>query len=172
MPQVKKISVKTVYGQIIPSKLIAAPGQRLHVMTVVGIATSTKEVMSDMGESTALMGDFEGVNPETGEALRASVLYLPNIALTALQVAMATSSNGAVSFGMDIWAEYVAEKPGFRGGAIYEYTFAPIVPPTEETDPILKLKASYAKQRLALAAPGDETKPAETSKPATKSARK
>lgn len=168
MPQVKKISVKTVYGQIVPSKLIAAPGQRLHVMTVVGIATSSKGVMSDMGESTALMGDFEGVNPETGEALRASVLYLPNIALMALQVAMATSSNGSVSFGIDVWAEYVAEKPGFRGGAIYEYTFAPIVPPTEENDLILRLKAQYTKSLKALAAPAGET----PSEPAKKTAKK
>lgn len=168
MPQVKKISVKTVYGQIVPSKLIAAPGQRLHVMTVVGIATSQKEVMSDLGESTCLLGDFEGVNPETGEAMRASMLYLPNIALTALQVAMATSSNGSVSFGLDLWAEYVAEKPGFRGGAIYEYTFAPIVPPTEENDPILRLKAQYSRSLKALAAPATADEKAPAPAPASK----
>jgi len=153
--QVKKISVKNVYGKIKLSELIerAKKGEvKVPVMRVVGVATGTRTGISDLGDYTALEGTFRATNPETGEVSAASILYLPDVALIPIQVALTSSK--AVEFAIMVQVEYVAEKEGFKdGGSPYEYSFESLIPHSAD-DPLARLEAKV----LALTAPKEEEK--------------
>lgn len=175
MAQVKKLSVKTVYGPINLRKLMDAhdKGTPLHVMSVIGIATGTKQGEGDLGAYECLVGTFEAVNPETGEAQKANILFLPDMGLSMWKVAMAASSNGSAASALNVYAVYVAEVPGRRPSAVpYEYRIEPVVPPTEADDPLERLKAHVASQVRALAAPKDAGPDGKTATDAPASARK
>lgn len=156
MPQVKKLSVATVYGKIDLEKLFAAPGKQIHVMRVFGQAVGQKSGESNYGPWTALTGRFEATNPETGEVAEASQLFLPEVAMIPIQVAMAS---GPATFAIDVFAKKSENtKPG---GSPYEYTWEPLQAPAAD-DPILRLKAEVnASKPLALPGkPADDAKPA------------
>lgn len=170
MAQVKKLSVATVYGKIDLKKVINSTAP-IPVMDVYGLAVGTKSGDSNYGEWTALVGQFEARNPETGEISGASQLFLPEVALIPIQVAMAGEGAKSVKFAIRLTVK--ASQNTKPGGSPYEYSFEPLLPPTED-DPVASLRATVADQ-LKLPAPGDtppaDDKPADD-KPANKPAAK
>lgn len=147
MSQVKKISVATVCGKIKLSELIAK--KVVPLMEVTGMAIGVKTGISSYGEWKALEGRFSATNVETGEVSEASVLFLPDVALVPIEVALKSPGTQGVEFDIRISAKYVAEDEGHKsGGSPYEYTFENLSPQSAD-DPIARIKA----RRLALAAP-------------------
>jgi hypothetical protein len=145
MPQVKKLSVATVYGKIDAKKVLTSD-RPVDLMIVYGLAVGTKSGTSNYGEWTALVGEFEAVNCETGEASQANQLFLPEIALLPLRVALERAQS--VKFAIKLQARAATNsKPG---GVPYEYVFENVLPPAED-DPMQALRAEV--QRLALPAP-------------------
>lgn len=136
--QIKKLSAATIYGKIDLKKLLAAPDERLELFTVLGLAVGQKSGMSAYGEWTALMGQFEATNVETGETFAGAQLFLPDVALVPLQVALSAEGSRGVEFAIKISAKYA--KSDKAGGAAYEYTWEPLLPP-DNNDPVTRLKA-------------------------------
>lgn len=155
MPQVKKLSVATVFGKI-DLKAVINSDAPVPVMRVFGMAVGTKTGTSAYGEWTALVGRFKAVNLATGEESEAAQLFLPEVALIPLKVALAQAGNQAVTFAVDIFVKKSTNtKPG---GVPYEYTFEN-VRPVEEDDPLVRLEAEIAKNAPALPAPAAGKKP-------------
>lgn len=168
MANIKKISVATVYGKIKLAELMKAPEQTLPIMRVLGSAVGTKTGDSQYGPWTALQGMFEATNLDTGEKVRASQLFLPDVALTPILVQLMQPGVQGVEFAIDVSAKYVEDaKPG---GSPYEYTFDTVLQ-ADESDPIKRLNDKIT--ALALPAPGAKSDPdAAKASPATKTAPK
>lgn len=153
MANIKKLSVKTVYGNIDLEKLINAPNKTLHVMRVIGLAVGVASGESTFGAWESLRGQFEATNPDTGEVSESSVLFLPDVALTPILVSLSRPEVKGVEFAIDVSVHYAQSKK--PGGSPYEYSFSAILPP-DENDPITRLKS----RMLALAAPKTDEAPA------------
>lgn len=149
MANVKKLSAKTIYGSIDLKKLLAAPDETLTLFTVLGCAVGSKTGQSSYGEWTALLGQFEATHAETGEVSSGANLFLPDVALTPILVALSQEGTRGVEFAIRISAKFVdAAKTGKAGGVPYEYTWEPLLPP-DANDPVTRIKARL----LALNAP-------------------
>lgn len=147
--QIKKLSVATVYGKIKLADLIEK--KKIAVMIVVGTAIATKEGESGYGVWRALQGQFRAINPETGDTFEGPQLFLPDVALVPIEVALAGSRG--VEFAIRVVAIYVADNPGRKpGGAPYEYTFEPLLIPVED-NPLDRLMAKIDPAKLALSGP-------------------
>lgn len=160
MANVKKLSVATVYGKPTLGALVAAQaaGKSLPAMRAIGFAVGFKTGESSFGAFTALQGDFacwplDGAGKPTGEQQQSSTLYLPEIALTPILVAL-TNGAQSVKFAIDIAFMVVPEEKRKPGGSIYEYTFTNVLPP-DTSSPMASLLADVAlAEALSLAAPG------------------
>ena len=162
MAQVKKISVATVFGKI-DVKAVLNAGKPITVMRVAGQAVGTKSGDSNYGEWTALVGSFIATNPETGEVVEASQLFLPEVALIPIQVALGQAGARAVDFAIEVIVQPSNNtKPG---GSPYEYSFVNLMAPAEN-DPMAKLRSlllgagagpALADESKAGAALADET---------------
>jgi hypothetical protein len=160
MAQTKKLSVATVYGKINPKTVLDAT-EPIKVMRVIGQAVGTKSGESNYGAWTCLVGQFKATNPETGETSEAAVLFLPDVALVPLQVALAQGDTKGVAFAIDIFVKAATNtKPG---GSVYEYSFENVLPPAEN-DPIRQLEEKIAS--LALPAPTHAAEAEKTALPA------
>lgn len=138
MAQVKKISVATVYGKIDVKSVLNAE-KPITVMRVAGQAVGTKSGDSNYGEWTALVGSFIATNPETGEMTEASQLFLPEVALIPIQVALGQAGARAVDFAIEVVVK--ASNNTKPGCSPYEYSFVNLMAPTAENDPMAKLRA-------------------------------
>lgn len=137
MTQIKKLSVATIFGKISIKDLLAAPETTMPVMRVIGLAMGVKKGDSNYGEWTALLGTFQCTNLQTGEASEAATLFLPEVALIPIQVALSAEGVRGVEFAIDISVRYVEN--GKPGGVPYEYTWTPLLPP-DQNDPITRIK--------------------------------
>lgn len=74
---ISKITIKAI-GANAKLGAVAQPGVRVHIADILGIATGTKVKEQPNGDIfTAITGQFEAVNVETGEVFSSGVLYLP-----------------------------------------------------------------------------------------------
>lgn len=128
MERIKKISVKTVHGKVTPP----AQGEITKIMSVMGVADGLKTGTTTIGEYTALEGDFVAKN-DRGQSYRASLCFLPDIALTPILQALKHSE--AVEFVIDISVKGDSTSP-----VKYSYTFSSPLPP-EKDDVIARLEA-------------------------------
>lgn len=133
MAQIKKLSVAKVFGKIDIEKLIGAPDKKLHVMRAGGRAVGTKEGESDFGAWKSLVGDFAAWSGDTGEEFRAPYLFLPDVALTPVLVALGAPGASAVDFMLDLYAVYDKSS-----STHFTYTWEPVVAHAAE-DPIAAL---------------------------------
>lgn len=159
MAQIKKLSVATVCGKL-DVKAILNSAEPIKLMRVIGQAVDQKRGESSYGDWTALLGRFKATNLATGEISEAATLFLPEVALIPLQVALAA---GPVMFAIEISVKSATNvKPG---GSVYEYTWEPLLPPTD-SDPIKQME----ERLLALSAPASklagEGNPGDTPDPA------
>lgn len=136
--QIKKLSVATVCGKIDAKAVLNAAGP-IPLMTVYGMAVGVKEGASTFGDWTALVGQFKAVNAETGEVFESSQVFLPEVALIPLRVALEAGESRSVKFAIKLAVKAATNtKPG---GSVYEYTFENALPPAEN-DPLLELESA------------------------------
>ena len=148
MSQIKKLSVATVYGKIKLADLMAK--KQFPLMKVYGSAVSVKKGLSSFGEWQALQGQFKAVNSDTGEISEAATLFLPDVALIPIQVALSAPGANAVEFAIEIQVKFSEESQ-----TKYEYSWAPLLPPSSD-DPIARLEA---KMQALLPAPAPAVEP-------------
>ncbi|MGV0999690.1 MAG: hypothetical protein ACOYBQ_10220 [Fluviibacter sp.] len=168
MAQVKKLSVATVYGKI-DLKQVINSDKPIAVMRVAGQAVGTKSGDSNYGTWTALVGSFVAIHPETGEQSEAAQLFLPEVALIPIQVALASANARAIDFAIELQVK--ASENTKPGGSPYEYTFTNLMAPAEN-DPMAKLRNLLTAGDKPAALPGPVADDTQAAKPATKSAKK
>lgn len=164
MANIKKISVATVYGAI-DAKAVLNATAPIEVMRLFGLAVASKSGTSQYGDWTALVGQFEATNPDTGEVVQSSQAFLPEIALVPILTALAQEGTRGVQFAIRIFVKAATNtKPG---GSVYEYTYENILPPSDN-DPMAQLRAAVS-EHLALPAPDPviSAAPAPAAAPAT-----
>ncbi len=153
MPQLKKLSVKTVYGKIkLPDDV-----DSVDIMRIIGVANATKTVTTTFGDSTGLKGQFKATTPGDDNDYRASTAWLPDVIIDEISLALSVAEGEmpSVQFAYDITAVRRDDLP-----IGYEYICTPLI--KEENNPFENLE----KKILTLAAP---TKPTEKKKPKEKS---
>lgn len=131
----KKLSVAKVWGKVKP-KDIPETGVK-NLFSVIGVAQGTKTGTSDFGDWTALLGRFEAVNYETGEAFASANLFLPSVAQDMIEAQLSGGATG-VHFAFNIGIQ--ADESSSVG---YTYTAEPIMPP-DEKDPLAEMRALIA----------------------------
>lgn len=142
--RIKKISVAKVFGKIKIADLMAKKDGdeygAVDVMQVIGVAVGTKVGESDYGDWTALTGDFEATNPVTGQVFRSPIAFLPDVALTPIQVGLSQEGARGVRFAVMVTATFNEDVT-----TKYEYGFRPLIEASAD-DPVAQIKA----QMLAL----------------------
>ena len=98
---ISKISIKTVWGSKPDAPRKGEPDTQ-WLMQVVGQANSFGTGSTDKGEWTKLIGAFQAINLETGEAYRSGTCFLPNVALDLVMGQLKMAETKAVSFGFKI----------------------------------------------------------------------
>ena len=154
--QIKKMSTATVFGKVKIAELftvdadgtIVSKGE-IKVFRVWGRAVGVKTGISNFGEWEALVGHFR-CEANDGKLYDSGTLFLPEIALTAVKVALA--GNAAADFAIDLFVQYdeKAEKQ-------YVYTFRHIMPPAAD-DPLEVLQNRIQSLALPAPAPAPEKK--------------
>lgn len=148
---IKKLSVKTVYGDVKPLRKLEN-GTETKVMTVFGMATGSKSGQSTLPDGTisnwvGLTGFFEGINPVSGEVFQSTSLFLPDIALNMILPMVLQGKNP--EFALEI---IVVTSDTSNVG--FEYSFKPIA---QNDDPL----AAMREKVLAIAAPNQAALPLE-----------
>lgn len=145
---VTKISVKTVGADPALAKLSDSP---VHLMRVIGMATGIKDKEDARGEAiTAILGDFEGTNPASGEVYRSGVLYLPS-GIHEMIVGALGTPGAKVEFGLDIFSVKATNRIG------YSYTCKQIFK-SEGRDSLADLREKVGEKVKALAPPAAHKK--------------
>jgi hypothetical protein len=135
----KKLSLASLIGKIEKPK---GPTALYRVIgTVIGVKTGT----STYGGWTALMGDFEAINLDSGEMYASSKAFLPEPALSMLAAA-SMKSPGGVEFAVE-----VGVKPANNAFG-YEYTVRPLID-SAPTDALKALRGVAFADVKAIAAP-------------------
>lgn len=146
---VKKLAVSTVFGDIEAIRN-AATVEGAPIVRVAGIATNTKSGINRAtgDEWTGLVGQFRGINMETGEVFESVKCFMPEIAtqmvVNALYSAKQTDKSATVEFGFDLG---VKKNPTVPIG--YEYTIKPLVEAKEASPLDTLLSAMPEMPRLA-----------------------
>ena len=138
---IKKLSVKTVVGEIILADLPEKGS--VDVMRAVGIATGTQTGMSTYGEWVALKGSFQAVNLLNGEEFRSNKCFVPDVVTDGIAVALSQEGTTSVEFGVLV---SVKRNPSVAKG--YDYAVSPLIEQDEAAPlgtlltrvPALKLK--------------------------------
>lgn len=118
MEFLRKMSAKSLMGSI------NKPEKQVDLFAVTGIANDIKTGTSTYGDWTALIGQFEGANVETGEGYISTQLYLPEPMNSVIAERIKAGDTG-VEFGV-----IIGVKPADNAFG-YEYTTKPIVQPKE-----------------------------------------
>ncbi len=143
---IRKISAKAVLGAS-PEK----PKKAINLFTVIGIAQGVQTGTTDYGEWTALKGQFEATNKETGEVFQAPKCFLPDplngmIAATLQETdEEGNRVNSSVQFAVEVGVKPADTATG------YEYTTKEIVE-SNEADPLAALRDAVTKALPAPAA--------------------
>lgn len=73
----RKITAKTVTGMSADDIAKAGRKEKTILYHIIGSAGDSKTIETSYGPSTALLGQFEAINAETGESFYSGVAYLP-----------------------------------------------------------------------------------------------
>lgn len=142
MDILRKITVKNVAGKVSIEKLLAAPGKKLTLMRVWGVARKAKPDQSDLGSFVRFLGAFRALNVETGQMFQSGALILPGVAQDLLMGALDGDNVQEVQFAFEIGVHYDPEAV-----TKYVYDVKSLVEPAED-DPLERMQ-----QALKLAPP-------------------
>jgi len=159
----KKISAKTLVGDV--KKLIAghATGTKLDLFTIMGVSSGVESGSSTYGDWVAFKGKFEATNLETGEVSLAPKCFLPE-PLQSMTVE-ALREHGTVEFAIVVGVLVNTELP--MG---YEYTCNPLheIKQSDDLAHLRALTTAYAPKLLAAPAPAETITETVAEKPAKK----
>jgi len=139
----KKVSIKTVFGDVKAALKKGQIADGAQVMRVMGIASGIKTGETQFGTWNALLGQFRATNLVTGEQFNSGKCFLPESAME-LIVPVVQAGNTA-EFAVDIG---VKENDTLAIG--YEYTVTPLID-QGGSDAMESLEARVA--QVALPAP-------------------
>jgi hypothetical protein len=122
---------------------------------VIGRAVGTKKGNSDYGQYTSFTGDFRATILETGEVVRSSKIFLPEMITGMLESSLVNATAGA-DFAFDIGVTEANTPTG------YQYTVTSLLATTDDNDPLANLLASVAASAPALPAPKIEVEAVNT----------
>lgn len=127
MALIKKISVKTVVGNV--KKMVANEEikEKTAVMRVFGVASKVVTGTSDNGDWVAFIGQFKAINTVSGEEFASGKLFLPGVASDLLEGAVNSDEANAVEFGFDILVE-----PNDASATGYIYQAESLIAPSED----------------------------------------
>ncbi len=134
MALIKKLSVKSVCGNI--KKMVASDEikEPTPIMRVFGMASRVLTGESDFGPWVAFIGQFKAINLLDGTEYQSGKAFLPDVASDLLEGAVSSSEAGSVEFGFDILA--VPDEESATG---YIYQADPLIKPAED-DTLLRLE--------------------------------
>lgn len=130
---VKKLSTKTIVGDVAPSKILKE-GTALY--RIYGIVRGIKTGQTQYGEFTGFRGDFRAINLETKEQFAGAVAYLPPVAQDL--VLGSYDGKAALQFAFEIGI-----KENLKVPMKYEYTCEPLMKP-QENDIMRQIEAEIA----------------------------
>jgi len=142
-PKTLKVSPKMVLVEVDGKQLPRCDGDQV-LFRVIGRAIGYKVGNTEYGQFTKFQGDFRAFITSTGEEVRSSECFLPDMVAGALKASLDASTAGA-DFAFDIGATAANTATG------YQYTVTSLIEPPKESDPLAGLLAQVAP--LALVAP-------------------
>jgi len=154
----RRITVRDVVGKAfmkdLPENLSKAPGKRLGLMRILGVASRAKPGATDKGEYVRFIGRFKATNLITGEVFQGSQCILPHFVGEMIHAAMTSGGPGLSGleaqnesqFAFDIGAHY-DESAITR----YVYDVTSLIPPAA-SDALTLLEQSLNVPQLALKA--------------------
>lgn len=119
---VSKLTIKTMKAQ--PARHGVEKDDM--IATIYGRCTDKKPGTSDHGDYIRFVGEFEGINANTGEAYRSGNLIVPKTLEALLDQAISVDENSAVDFAVEIWVE--KNESSITG---YSYLVKPLIKPAE-----------------------------------------
>lgn len=133
MGMIKKISTKTVLGNVKAIVQDLKEGEKTRAMMVVGVAKGVRTGESTYGPWVSFKGQFKATNLLNGEVSVSGECFLPDIASNMIEAQLADADS--VEFGFDIVIKYDDDA---RDKYVYE--IEPLFEP-QENDPLLLLEA-------------------------------
>lgn len=164
MALIKKLSVKTVVGNVkkmVASEAITKP---TAVMRMFGVATRTQTGEGDNGPYVAFIGQFKAINLLDGTEYTSGKAFLPDVASDLLEGALASEGANGAEFAFDILV--VPDESSAPG---YVYQAESLIKPSED-DTLARLEKAVTLP-TALEDKGKET-PADAKEPGKKPTRR
>lgn len=121
----RKLSAKIITGLNADEIAVIGRKGKTALFHIIGSAGEVKTVETTFGPSVGLLGQFEGVNAETGETFYSGVAYLP-LHITNMIVGMMKKSEGAIEFAFTVGVQPSDSRMG------YEYFAATHVDPRKD----------------------------------------
>lgn len=141
----RKITVKTVYGEVDLERLLKDKTKALPIMDVYGLCRKSKAGETDFGPYVRFLGEFRAVNCETGAMYRAPVLLLPKFLEEELAAATGDANAAKeVEFAFRLSAKYDA-----KAATKYVYLADSLVE-ASQSDAMTALESRIAEQRKLL----------------------
>lgn len=147
----KKLSAKTIIGNVKTLVKDLNNGDTLELFTVFGQAVGTKTGSTNFGDWVSITGRFEAINSITGEVSQGYNLFLPELAQDMTVTALA-NAGGNLELGFVIGVQAKEELP-----TGYEYTVRPLMEPVED-DALSRMRKQMHKLAAPAAAPKEEGK--------------
>ena len=119
---VSKLTIKTMKAQ--PARHSVEKDNL--IATIYGRCTDKKAGTSDHGEFVRFIGEFEGINADTGEAYRSGNMIVPKTLEALLDQAIILDETNAVDFAVEVWVE--KNESSITG---YSYLVKPLIKPAE-----------------------------------------
>ena len=118
----RKLTIATCGWDQSAIKAALSDKPKIDLLKVVGVCQTAQSGASALGDYIKLVGEFRGINLDTGEIYAATRCILPNFIAEGIAYALSTSEN--VEFGILIGAK---AKAGSVTG--YEFTVKPLIEP-------------------------------------------
>lgn len=165
----RKISPATIYADALPRLDIPNAPETFQLYNVYGIANKVRTGKTDKGEWLSFKGQFEAMKPD-GELFASGQVFLPqpfeDMLFSKLTEAQQNDDKASVQFAVRVFL--VPPKKGKPSATGYEYRCEPLIE-SEESSPLLSLRAQVLEKSKLLPAPNEESKTvnAEDTKAAT-----
>lgn len=145
--RLRKITLGTIKVQPDIEELMKAPGKRLDLVDLYGVATKAKPGTSDYGAYVAFLGSFRAVRLSDKQVFESSKIILPQFIEEELFGAFNEGSTGNVEFAFRISAKYDKD-----AGTKYVYDMKSLVPVAENAQ-LTALLGKVKEAAKALPAP-------------------
>lgn len=145
--RLRKITLGTIKVQPDIEELMKAPGRKLDLADIYGVATKAKPGTSDYGPYVSFLGSFRAVRLADKAVFESSKIILPQFIEEELFGAFGEGMTGNVEFAFRVSAKYDKE-----AATKYVYDMKSLVPVAENAQ-LAGLLGKVKEAQKALAAP-------------------